>query len=205
MASHVLFTCKYCLHKPFKSAAGLASHIAQVTSCSLLSQADGQVSKLPTQPTQPPLGSVDNQQPVQRHRKRKSTRNVEPESRAVEHAPVQNQDTPLPNNSRDHGQMDEDSEEAAGWQFAFADESTDDSDDDSSTDFQYVAPDDPEVCTEALTKFLKHVKWMEVEYHPFDKYEEASIRLIDLLRRKRSTLDTYPEGQILRRSCLKSN
>jgi len=193
MASHVLFTCKYCSHKPFKSAAGLASHIAQVTRCSLLSQADGQVPQLPTRPTLPQLDSVDNQQQVQRHRKSKTNRHGEQETGAAVPDPAQNQDSPLPNNSRDHGQMDEDSEEAADGQFAFADDSTDDSDDGSSTDLQYVAPDDPEVCTESLAKFLEYVKWIELEHHPFDKYEEASIRLIDLLRRKRSTLDTYPE------------
>ena len=111
MTSHVLFTCKYCNHKPFKSALGLASHVAQVKRCSLLSQKDGRVPLAPPPPLRQPLGDVDNQQPVERHRKRKSTERVGPETRADAHAPVINYNNPHSNIPGDRGQMDKDSNE----------------------------------------------------------------------------------------------
>jgi hypothetical protein len=130
---------------------------------------------------------------VARYRKNKHNRHVEQETRAASPDPAQNHGNLLQGGGLDHGQMDEDSDQGADWQFAYADDSDDDLEDNYTTDLQYIAPDDTEVCTEALAKFLKYLEWMEREYLPFDKHEEASIRLIDLLRRKRSTLDTYPE------------
>jgi hypothetical protein len=55
------------------------------------------------------LGNVDNQQPVEIHRKHKSTDHVEPEIWADAHDPVQNHDNPQPDIPLDHGQMDKDS------------------------------------------------------------------------------------------------
>ena len=56
-----------------------------------------------------------------------------------------------------------------------------------------LRPDGSEVSNEALSKFLAYLEKARIEYHPFSKHEVAAIKLIDLLRRKRATLDTYEE------------
>jgi hypothetical protein len=193
MATRALFKCKYCNHKPFKSALGLASHIAQVRRCSLLSQANGRVPLAPPPPLRQPLGNVNNQQPVEIQRKCKSTDHVEPEIRADAHDPVQNHDNPQPDFPMDPGQMHLDSDEDPVWPYGADDDTSQSSEESRDTESGSVAPDTDPVCSEALDNFREYVKWMIREYLPFDKHEVAAIRLLDLLRRKRATLDTYEE------------
>ena len=210
MSSPARYTCKYCNKSNFKSYNGLKQHIASVKRCCELSLLDGGELQPVEPPLQPPLaafdihptiakrplGDVDNQQPVERHRKRKSTERVGPETRADAHAPVINYNNPHSNIPGDHGQMHFDSDEDPVWPYGVDDDmsqSSDESRDETSTESGSVAPDDDPVCTEALSNFLEYVKWMKREYHPFDKHEVAAIRLLDLLHRKKATLDTYEE------------
>ena len=196
MATRALFKCKYCNHRPFKNALGLSSHLAQVTRCSLLSQNDGRVPLAPSPPLRQPLGNVNNQQPVEIHRKRRPTECVGPETRANAYSPFQTPDNPQPDILLDHGQMHLDSDEDPVWPYGVDDDTThssEESRDESSTESGSIAPENDLVCSEALDNFMEYVKWMKREYLPFDKHEEAAIRLLDLLRRKRATLDTYEE------------
>ena len=188
MATPARYTCKYCNKSNFKSYNGLKQHIASVKRCCELSLLDGGELQPVEPPLQPPLAAFDIQ-PSQSGPRIRKTRSVGRERNAETPDSGHVGEDHVQNNFPDPAQMGDDSDEDAG----FPDAGYSSSSDESSTDLQYVAPADSAVCTEALDKFMAYVKWMDVEYLPFTKHEAASIRLLDCLRRKRATLDTYPE------------
>ena len=68
-----------------------------------------------------------------------------------------------------------------------------DSDDDDDMFEPHVPPIHAQMSTKAIGDFKKYVIHARQNFLPLEKGEVAAIKVLDILRKKRATLDTYPD------------
>ena len=209
MASRAQFTCIYCGRKNFKSAKGLQQHQSASVRCFQLAQAARANEPLPAVQQRSALGNVANL-PLQH-----GTKNLHslvgtvaglPEPAPVApnqgHGPdpamgsakdpMQVPQVVNADGSGNPGQLPQIMGQDDAADFPAQDDSSSATDSVATATFkQYTVPEDCKVSTVALAEFLEHRAYMEQQHYPFSKHEVGAIKLIDLLRRKRATLDTY--------------
>ena len=188
MASRAQFiSCQYC-GKKCKTNKGLHQHQSQSQNCLQQAQAATRSRRV-----------LPNQQPQQSARNQRSNGGLAPRvPETVEVLPDHGQvaDAIMANETDHHSHspmltmQNDDDGPPPPCDSASATSATD-----SGPEFaappQYEALKNSQVSTEALTKFLEHSKYMDKEYFPFNKHDVQVIKLIDLLRNKRATLDTH--------------
>ena len=209
MASRAQFTCIYCGRRNFKSAKGLQQHQSASVRCFHSAQAAMTNEPRPAYQPRSALGNVANlpqQQGTQNLHSIVGNVAGMPEpapvapnqgqgpDRALGAAidPMQVPQVIIADGSGNPGQLPEIMGPDDNAEFPAQDDSSSATDSVATASLQqYTVPDDCEVSTEALAGFLAHRAHMQQQYFPFSKHEVGAIKLVDLLRRKRATMDTY--------------
>lgn len=188
-----MFICSYC-GKKVKTQKGLQQHHNQSLRCQRLMQAG---STLLTG-SLPISGAAVNQEPP--HLTRKRLAGADMVAGAPENVETREDPRPVPevlmaDENRSHSQspvmfMQDDNDSPQQPRDDSTGTSSSLSGSDSMATRQYEAPQNSQVSTEALVQFLQHRDHMAKEYFPFTKHEITAIKLMDILRNKRATLDT---------------
>lgn len=170
-----MFRCKYCKRKPFKTQNGLRQHLSLVTACFHLSQGESNGLRASLRGA---LGNLDE-------------KTLNAGSRAIGGTAHNGQGIEnYAQENLDYGQnpimkVQEDPDDGSTGLYCFNDE-----DDNSSTASTCVAIEG-DANADTLEKFLEYVANDRKKNRHLTKEEVNCIKLIDTLRRKRATLDTY--------------
>ena len=171
MGSRILFACKHCGKDRFRSQKGLDYHQQFSKICD--PQAEDNLAQYASQQQETRL-ELETQDPAK-------VPGIEP-TLATDPGRLQENPELPPNQEQDQWNLWED------------DDSDDDDDDDEPPPLLHIVPpDDHDVSTEALDRFIKFVQQTDIDYCPFSRDETSAVQLLHVLRRKRATMDTYEE------------